>query len=400
MKRLLELAERERERLLAFVQRLVQTPSLSGQEGAVAELIEGEMRALDYDEVRRDQAGNVVGRLRGEGGGRCVMLNGHMDHVDAGLLCLWEHPPYEGVARDGRLHGRGSADMKGPLAAQVYSAGLLRLAGLRPAGDVVVAAVVQEETGGLGTQHLLDSGLMPDVAIVGEPSNLQLMRGHRGRLEILVTVEGRSVHASAPERGANPHYSLAAFVRALRALELPRDADFGGASVAPTLCSGDQASSNVIPGRLVLHLDYRNLPQEEPGDVVERLQAVLDGGLVDGCTGRVEVEQRPMVAYTGLERTLPNVFPAFVIRRDHPLLERARAALAGLTGACPEVGLWRFSTDGGRLARAGIPTIGYGPGEEHLVHTTQESIAVADLVRAAAGYAALCLALSQPDTGS
>jgi len=400
MRCLLGLAEQEKERLVAFAQRLVRTPSHSGDEGAVAELVEAEMGALGYDEVGRDRAGNVIGRLRGGGSGRVIMLNGHMDHVDPGPLASWQYPPYEGVVVDGRLHGRGAADMKGALAAQVYSASLLRQRGLLPAGDVVVAAVVQEETGGLGTQCLLEEGIRTDVAVVGEATNLQLARGHRGRLEVVVTVNGQSVHASAPERGANPHYTLARFVERLRELPLPTDPDFTRASVAPTLCFGDQVSSNVTPGRLTLHLDYRSLPEEEASEVVRRLQALLSECLLDGCTGGVEIEQRQMTAYTGLQRVLPNVFPAFRLPVHHPLLVRAQRGLTELTGREPEIGVWRFSTDGGHLMRAGIPTLGYGPGEEHLVHTTSESIAVADLKEAAAGYAALCLALSQPDTGS
>ncbi|MHB0875439.1 MAG: M20/M25/M40 family metallo-hydrolase [Anaerolineae bacterium] len=389
-----------RDNLVQFAQRLVQTPSLSGHEGDVAALVAAEMRALGYDEVRTDAAGDVVGMLRGSGGGRSVMLNGHMDHVDPGPLAAWAHPPYAGVIADGRLHGRAAADMKGSLAAMVYAVALLRRAELRPAGDVVVAAVVQEEIGGIGTQMLLETSVRTDCAIVGEATSLRLMRGHRGRLEILVTVDGRSVHASAPERGANPHYSIARFVDRLRALPLPTDPDFCGASVAPTLVTVDQTSTNVTPGRMVLHLDYRSLPGEGADGVVARLQALLDECLTDDCSGHVEVERTAMRMYTGLERTLPNVFPAFRLDADDDLVRRARAALAAQTGSAPEVGVWRFSTDGGHLMQAGVPTIGYGPGEEHLVHTVTESIGIEEMVRGAVGYASLCLALSQPATSS
>ena len=287
--------------------------------------------------------------------------------------------------------------MKGALAAEVYAVTVLKQSGRRPAGDVLVTAVVQEETGGLGTQCLLEAGLRSDYAIVGETTGLQLTRGHRGRLEVLVTINGRSVHASAPERGANPHYTMARFVERLRQLPLPEDVDFRGSSVAPTICSGDQTSGNVTPGRLVLHLDYRNLPGEDAQNVTQLLQRLLDECLLDGCTGGVEIERSRMVTYTGYERVVPNVFPPFRLPADYHLLVPARRALAELTGTEPTVGVWRFSTDGGHLTEAGIPTIGYGPGEERLVHTTRESIAVSELTQAAAGYAALCLALSQPD---
>jgi succinyl-diaminopimelate desuccinylase len=389
-----------RDGLIRFAQKLVQTPSLPGQEGDVAALVAAEMRTLRYDEVRTDAAGDVIGVLRGSGGGRSVMLNGHMDHVDPGPLSAWAYPPYAGAIADGRLHGRAAADMKGSLAAMVYAVGLLRAAGVRPAGDVVVAAVVQEEIGGIGTQILLEEGVRTDCAIVGEATSRRLMRGHRGRLEVLITVDGRSVHASAPERGANPHYSIARFVQRLQALPLPTDPDFRGSSVAPTLVTVDQTSTNVTPGRMVLHLDYRSIPGETEGTVVARMQALVDECLTDGCTGHVEIERTLMRMYTGLERTLPNVFPAFRLAADDELVLRARAGLAAQTGTAPEVGVWRFSTDGGHLMQVGVKTIGYGPGEEHQVHTVTESIGIEDMVQGCVGYGALCLALSQPATSS
>ncbi|MGQ9555534.1 MAG: M20 family metallopeptidase [Anaerolineae bacterium] len=400
MSKLLAIAESLSAQVTNFARRLVQTPSLPGQEREIAALVEAEMKVIGYDEIWRDAAGNVIGRLHGCGDGHSVMLNGHMDHVDPGPLDAWQYPPYAGTIADDRLHGRGAADMKGALAAELYAVAVLKENGLLPVGDVLVAAVVQEETGGLGTQCLLEAGLRSDRAIVGEATNLQLTRGHRGRLEILATVEGRSVHASVPERGANPHYTVARFLERLREMPLPSDPDFRSASVAPTIIAGDQASSNVTPGRLVLHLDYRNLPEEGADDITQRLRRLLAECLLDGCTGNVEIERSRMATYTGYERVVPNAFPPFQLPADHPILTLARHALAELTGTKPNVGVWRFSTDGGHLMEAGIPTIGYGPGEEHLVHTTHESIAVADLTQAAAGYAALCLALSQPDTGS
>ncbi len=395
MERLLEAAGREMDGLISFAQRLIRTPSLSGQEAAVAVLVEAEMRSLGYDEVTRDAAGNVIGVMRGRGEGGTVMLNGHMDHVDPGPPEAWEYPPYEGVVAEGRLHGRGAADMKGSLAAQVYSVAVLRRAGMLPAGDVLVTTVVHEETGGLGTQMLLADGVRADWAVVGEASGLQLRRGHRGRLEVLVTAKGRSVHASAPERGANPHFTIARFVDRLREVPLPSDADFRGSSVAPTLIVGDNKAGNVTPSRLVLHLDYRTVPGETEESMIAAWQALLDQCLTDGCTGEVEIETGVMTCYTGLTKTLPNVFPAYRLAADDPLVKRADSALTATFGSRPEVGVWRFSTDGGHLMRAGIPTIGYGPGEEHLVHTNRESIALAELKQAAAGYASLCLALSQ-----
>jgi succinyl-diaminopimelate desuccinylase len=141
-----------RDEMTAFCQRLVQTPSLPGEEGDVAALIRAEMERLGYDRVWIDDWGNVIGLLRGRGTGRSVMFNGHMDHVHPGNPKDWPHPPYSGEIKDGRLWGRAAADMKGPLAAMIHAGGALAREGIRPPGDLYVAAVVQEEVGGLGTQ--------------------------------------------------------------------------------------------------------------------------------------------------------------------------------------------------------------------------------------------------------
>ena len=187
------LTNRYRDEMIAFCQRLVQTPSLPAEEGDVAALIRAEMERLGYDAVWTDEWGNVVGLLRGQGTGRSVMFNGHMDHIDPGNPQDWPYPPYSGVIHDGRLWGRGSADMKGPLAAMIHAGGALAREGIRPPGDLYLAAVVQEEVGGLGTQKLVKT-VRTDCAVVGEASSNNLARGHRGRVEVVVRVRGRSVH--------------------------------------------------------------------------------------------------------------------------------------------------------------------------------------------------------------
>jgi len=157
-----------------------------------------------------------------------------------------------GLVRDGQVWGRGATDIKGPLACQVHAMGLLKAADLRPRGDVYVVCVVMEEVGGLGTRYLAEH-LRTDCAVVGEPSANSLMRGHRGRVEVLVEVQGRSCHASMPARGVNPHYALASFIESIRHLPMAQSATFGASSMAPTLYLTDQTSANVIPARCRLH---------------------------------------------------------------------------------------------------------------------------------------------------
>ena len=128
------LAHRYGDEMIAFCQKLVQTPSLPGEEGDVAALIRAEMERLNYDEVWADEWGNVICLLRGQGEGRSLMFNGHMDHIDPGDPKVWPYPPYGGEIHDGRLWGRGASDMKGPLAAMIHAVGGSGPRGHPPAG--------------------------------------------------------------------------------------------------------------------------------------------------------------------------------------------------------------------------------------------------------------------------
>jgi succinyl-diaminopimelate desuccinylase len=384
------------ERMISFCRRLVQTPSLPGDEGEVARLLQAEMESLGYDEVWADPWGNVVGLLRGQGRGRSVMFNGHLDHVDPGHPEGWPYPPYGGEIHDVRVWGRGVADMKGPLAAMVYAVGALAEGGRRPPGDVYVAGVVQEEVGGLGTQKLLET-VTPDVAVVGEATSNQLARGHRGRIELVVRVRGKSVHASVPEQGVNPHAVLARFIERLERLEPRHDETFGRSSVAPTLYVTDQRSSNVLPGEARLHLDWRNLPGEGPEDVLTQLRPLLERCLdeVKGSQGEVTVHTRDLRTYTGKTESFPDVFPSFGLAADHPLVLEGQRILEQALSRPVEVIIWRFATDGGHLMQAGVPTIGFGPAEARELHTVGESVAVEMLEEGMLGYAALALGLGR-----
>ncbi|MCL4371553.1 MAG: M20/M25/M40 family metallo-hydrolase [Chloroflexi bacterium] len=394
MNTLLAAAESVRSAVVATCQRLVQTPSLSGEEGAVAAAIRDQMQALGYDEVASDEVGNVVGLMRGTGGGPSLELNGHMDVVDPGDPAAWPYPPYGGEVHDGAIWGRGASDMKGSLASIVHGVALLRQLGIRTAGDIYVAAAVMEETGGLGTIHLTGH-LRPGAAVVGEASDGALARGHRGRYEIVVRVKGRSVHASVPQQGANPHYTMATFIGRLAELRLGSDPFLGPASLAPTLYLTDQRSGNVIPGECSLHLDWRDVPGDSPDALLAQIRALLAECLRDGCTGEAELLVYEARTYTGLVTSMASAFPSFILPAGHPLLARAGAALERTFGARPPVIGWSFATDGGHLMKSGIPVIGYSPAQPDFAHTVEDRIEIDALVRGVAGYAALAQALTQ-----
>jgi succinyl-diaminopimelate desuccinylase len=387
--RLWSLTETYHAELISFAQMLVQTPSLSGQEAAVADLIRAEMERLSYDRVWVDEAGNVVGCIEG-GEGPSLMLNGHIDHVDAGDPAHWLHPPFGGTIHEGELWGRGAADMKGAVAAMVYAGGLVKKLGMPLPADLYVSAVVQEEVGGLGARHLAKT-LTVDRAVVGEASGNQLRRGHRGRIELNARFEGRSVHASMPDLGTNPHFSMARFLDNLQHLEMASDPEYGSSTVTPTSVTGKPDSANVTPATLHLILDWRNIPTEGPQEIMEKLSTLLSGSLLADCKGKIEIASKELESYTGFQLSYLDVFPSFTTPADHDWLHEARLILEEALERTVQVGTWRFATDGGHFAEAGTAVLGFGPGDDSVVHTVEERIATDELVESVVGYMALSL---------
>ncbi len=381
-----------RERVVDLCARLVRAPSMTGKEGPVAELVRIEMQTLGLD-TSIDAAGNVIGCLPGHGdSGRSVMLHAHMDIVDPGEAQRWTYGPYAGEIAEDQIWGRGAVDDKGCIAAQIYALGLLREAGIVPPGDLYVAAVVGEEIGGLGSRFLVEQ-MQPDLAIIGEPSNNTLRRGHRGRFEFIVTLHGRSAHASIPHEGRNPHYAMSRFLLALREAPMAQDADFGATTVVPTLAYVDQVSSNVIPAALSVHLDWRNAP----GETVPQARALIERLLADtaepGITSEVRIATREVHSYTGMQETIEHAVTPFWIAKHDPRLVAAQEAVSQALGRQIPVEVWPFFTDGGFLHAAGIPCIGFGPGDPAMAHVVDERLPIAQLLDATAGYMALALRL-------
>jgi acetylornithine deacetylase/succinyl-diaminopimelate desuccinylase-like protein len=361
---------------VALARALVQTFSPSGQEAGAAALLRGAFEALGYDEARIDTAGNVIGTLR-RGDGPALMLNGHLDTVPTGEEQLWPHPPLAGVIADERLWGRGACDMKGALACMAFAARDAVDAGFR--GTLHVSGVVLEETGSHGARALAaDFAASPvDAVILGEPSKLHLMLGHRGRVELRARIPGRIAHAARPELGDNALLRAAELLRRLETLQLPTGAALGGSSVTPTqLSTFPPDGANVVPGRADLTLDYRNIPGDAPEQVLARLAQLCPEAELE-ISGRII---RPYLAPV-----------------DHPLVLKARALLAPLlvaeTGEALQEGTWWFGTDAPELAAMAGVVLGFGPGEEELAHTTQESVPLAHLALARKAYAALALGL-------
>ncbi|MGD2143739.1 MAG: M20/M25/M40 family metallo-hydrolase [Anaerolineae bacterium] len=384
-------------RMVRFCRRMVQTPSLSGQEGDIAALIRAEMEHLRYDDVWVDEVGNVIGAMKGASG-PSVMLNCHMDQVDAGDPDEWPYGPFSARVADETIWGRGASDTKGAIAAQVYAVGLMKAEGRAFPGDTYVTCVVHEETGSWGTQFLLGC-LKTDVGILGEATANHIAHGHRGRTEVIVHLRGRAAHASVASPETNPLFALAAFLRRMRSLALPEDPTLGPAMLTPTRCYTDQESGNMTPDHARLHLDWRSLPEDKAAvlpsggggahGLLNELRAVLEESCPSGVTGTVELLVQDVRSYTGLETSLPASAPSYLLDPHRPPVSSAQEILEEHLARSVTVAPWGFATDGGYMVEAGIPTIGFSPCEQQYAHTIQDQVRIDLMIEAVRGNMAL-----------
>lgn len=360
----------------------------------MAERIVREMKDLAFDDVRVDAIGNVVGRV-GPAEGPTLMLNAHMDTIRVSAEDTWNRDPFGADIENGTLYGLGSCDMKSGLAAMVYGAKLLAETDTPLTGNVVVACVVQEETcEGVGTRTLVEeSDIEPDWVVLGEPTNLNVSRGQRGRLEMRVVAHGKSAHAASPQLGENAIYIASRLVFGLELLaeQLGQDDFLGPGTLAVTEISSSAGSRNAVPDRCTLIIDRRLTLGENETKAVSEVQRVIAR---EGVDADVEVTGYQTTSHTGYECTTREFYPAWVIAADHPLVQATVQAAHAQLKRRPQVTRWGFSTEGVYTAgEANIPTVGFGPGQEELAHTADEHVRVEDVYAAAAVYARLAASL-------
>ncbi|MCZ7662486.1 MAG: YgeY family selenium metabolism-linked hydrolase [Thermoleophilia bacterium] len=402
MERLIETARGFEDDMVAFAQKLIQTPSISGEEGAVAQLICAEMEKLGYDEVYTDDIGNTVGLIRGAGDGPTVNYNSHMDHVDPGDPANWEYEPYGATIAGGHIHGRAASDVKGGLASQVYAGAVLAKSGLPFRGTYMFTGVVQEEPAEcFGMQYLVDEtlpskGQMFDVMITSEATSLNLYLGHRGRLEMEVTTYGRTSHGSAPQLGINAITKMMPILAAVdrMAADLPRHAFLGQSSIAPTIINCSPGRLSIIPDRCTVSLDRRFLPEEKIEDVLGQIDAIVASLSKDDpeLKAAVAIREAEETSYRGYTRVMRKLMAPFMTPQESAEVQACVRGLRAI-GQSPSYGTWYFNTDASYVSGdKGIPTIGYSPGEEHYAHTPKDRISLDLLLGSLPGNAAIAAA--------
>ncbi len=373
-----------------FLQRLVRTPSLPGQEAAVARLVADEMEALGLRDAHIDEIGNVTGKL-GKDEGPILLLLSHLDTAAVSEPTAWEMDPYGGDIIGDALYGLGSGDAKGAMAGLLYGLGLLAKSQDELPGQVVVVTTVQEAPAeGLALKAFIENtGLHPDWAVIAKPTHLKIVRGHRGRMEIQLSTFGRSAHAAMPEQGENALYAAARLIFGIELLGigLMRDPVLGQGTIAVTQLQSLSSARNAVPDRCNMVIDRRMTLGETASRALAELEALIQR---ENLRAEVQIARYQKSTYTGYRLSGEAHYPAWLLAQDHPLLLQAMASVERSLGRKPEVGVWRFSSDGVyTMGLAGIPTIGFGPGDDTLSHAPNEFIPLTDLHRSIPAYANL-----------
>lgn len=413
--RVLDEVSAQRDAMVTALAELVRVPSQTGtaaeheaQAGFAADLATdgldvdhwelplAELRAdpdFPGSEVPRDEAWGVVGRLPGRGGGRTLLLDGHIDVVPPGDPAAWTHPgAFSGEVTATEVRGRGACDMKGGLLAARWAVRALAASGVPLAGDVVLASVESEEDGGLGTFGLLRRGWADgvDVAVIPEPTGLDLVPACAGALTFRLRIRGRSAHAARRAEGVSAIEKLVPVLAALRELEARRNAatdpllDRWGIAYPLSLGivrAGEWASSVpdllVADGRLGVALD------EDPAAA----RAELEAAVAEACGADPWLRQHPVEVEWWGGQFAPGRLPA-----DSDLGDRVATHHRATAHRPIETWGGPFGTDLRLLTGlAGIPTVHYGPGDFDLAHAPDEAVPIAQVETAAQVLALLAL---------
>ncbi|MEJ2495577.1 MAG: YgeY family selenium metabolism-linked hydrolase [Ignavibacteriaceae bacterium] len=368
--------------------KLIKIKSLSGQEKEVAAAVKQMMEEANFDEVKIDGLGNVIGRIGS--GKKIIALDGHIDTVDMGNLGDWEFDPLGGEIQFGYVQGRGASDQTGGPAAFITAGRILKEIGLD--NDVTIyftATVMEEDCDGLCWKYIVEEDkIKPECVVVTEPTNLNIYRGQRGRMEIEVSFHGLSAHGSAPERGKNAIYMASRVALEIEKLNerLASDPFLGKGSVTISEFVSSSPSLCAVSDFAKIHLDRRLTWGEDKELALNEVREI-----VRNENANVELLNYSEKAYTGLQYGMEKYYPTWKIEEDHQVIQTGVKAFEELFKEKPAIDKWTFSTNGVTInGLYKIPVIGFGPGKEEMAHAPNEKVSIDHLIKASAFYANFC----------
>lgn len=391
---LAELTEQlDRERLVSDLSAMIEIPSINPvdedarpgfREREIGEYYQDRMSDLGLNVGSRDVVPgrpNVWGVLKGTGGGPALMLSGHLDTVGTGNYPDALKAKIEG----GRVYGRGACDMKGALAGYLEVVRLIREAGIRFRGDLILTGIADEEHLMIGSRDLGAHGPWADYGIIGEPTDMAICPVHKGQLVFQIRTFGKAVHSSQPEKGVN---AIAAISRVIEAIQeygaelLTREAHpmCGHARATPSVIRGGTIASTV-PDFCELEVDRRTLPGESTHAVIAEYRHLLDR-LARTTSGFVYEISGPTLDVAPLDVPL-----------DNPIVTSVAGAYRDVLARESTVHAFPGGTDAPNF---GFPTVIFGPGTLAQAHSTDEYVEVDDLIAATKIYLRTALDLLGP----
>jgi putative selenium metabolism hydrolase len=377
----------QRADIIAFLRELCAIPSYDSQIRAVGERAEAEMKKLGFDEVWWDKMGNIVGRI-GDGP-RKLLYDSHIDTVGIGDPDSWEWDPFQGKVENGVFFARGACDEKGSTPGMIYGLVLAKELGLLDGFTGYYFGNMEEWNDGSAPHALVEvEGLRPDFVVIGEPTRMQVYRGHKGRVEMQVVAKGKSAHAASNFLGDNAIYKLLPVIEAISKLEpeLGDDPFLGHGRITVTDMRVKTPSINAVPDEATIYIDRRITFGEDPQAELECIKRLI--GSRSDIEASILLYNDP--SYTGFVFPLDKIYPAWAMPEDHPYVQAGVQAGALLWGEPLPTGKWDFSTNGTYWSgKAGIPSIGFGPGDEIHAHTVIDQVKLDDVVRATEWYALL-----------
>lgn len=378
------------DKIIKFLKEICAIPSMDSNIKMVGERIAMELKMLQFDEVRFDKMGNIVGRIGN--GSRSIVYDSHIDTVGIGDPHAWKWDPFKGKVEDDILYARGAVDEKGSTPGMIYGLSIARDFGLLEGWSAYYFGNMEEWCDGIAPNSFVevDPQVLPDFVVIGEPTCMRVYRGHKGRLEIKVTAKGISAHAASNHLGDNAIYKLLPIISGIRDMEkdLGDHSFLGHGKITVSDMKVQTPSINAVPDEATLFIDRRMTFGETKEQVRSQIEALIPEK--DKRSVKIEELVYDEPSYTGFKFPVDKYFPAWVLEEDHPLVQAGIQArsLIGLPES--ETGKWEFSTNGTYWAgKRGIASIGFGPGDEVFAHSVGECISLKDVVKATEFYSIL-----------
>ena len=388
------------EEIVSFIQTSVQSPSLANNEGPVQELVQNKFDSLGlitrripviFDAIKDHPAFcddgfspntrvNVIGQWNNDGGGKSLILNGHVDVVPTGPEELWHESPWSGSIKNGKIYGRGSTDMKGGLSAAIFAVQILQKIGFKPNGDVMVQSVVGEESGGCGTLTNIVKEYSADAAVILEPTSLKISPIQSGALTFRLTIPGRATHAAMRWDGVSAIEKFNLIHRSILEFEKERHQSFdikyyeSKDRVAPinigTIKGGEWHST--VPETVVAEGRLGVFPGESAQDARDTFETHLK---TISETDDWLKENLPIVEW------FEGQFESGKTDINHPLIQSLSDCYHQTTGDAPIIEGVTYGSDLRLFTNhAHIPAVLFGPGDVRLAHAANEYVEIDEVI--------------------